>query len=238
MAEAIIITPVKNAIENTLQTIRAISLSQVNIRHVIFNDFSSLETKIALEENKVLYGYDLVHLEDLTRHPSPNYKLVLIESQKMALRDGLPLIIVESDVEVQADTFQKMLALQRENKQLGLIAAITIGIDGKINFPYLRFRTSKNSRTNLYTRKSLSFCCTMLTPELLENYDLANLSNSKDWFDTFLSDQSEKLGFRNVLMTGTRVIHKPHGSRPWKQLKYTNPIKYYWLKITQKRDRI
>jgi len=34
------------------------------------------------------------------------------------------------------------------------------------------------------------------------------------------------------------VWHRPHSSRPWKQLKYTNPLKYYWLKFTKGLDKI
>src|SRR5690606_2052550 len=104
MIKAIIVTPVKNAIENTLETAAAISKSSVPIKHIIFNDFSNEETKVALEENKSKYGYDLIHIEDLTQNPSPNYKLVLIESQKLALEHNIPLILVESDVVVKEDT--------------------------------------------------------------------------------------------------------------------------------------
>ena len=43
---------------------------------------------------------------------------------------------------------------------------------------------------------------------------------------------------RNRLLLDTQVLHQPHSSRPWKQLKYTNPLRYYWQKLTQKRDRI
>jgi hypothetical protein len=34
------------------------------------------------------------------------------------------------------------------------------------------------------------------------------------------------------------VTHRPHASRPWKQLKYKNPLKYYWLKLTKGLDKI
>jgi len=46
------------------------------------------------------------------------------------------------------------------------------------------------------------------------------------------------LGFKNYLMTSLPVLHIPHSSRPWKHLKYTNPLKYYWKKLTEKRDKI
>ena len=41
-----------------------------------------------------------------------------------------------------------------------------------------------------------------------------------------------------IFMLGNTVLHLPHSSRPWKRLKYTNPLLYYWRKITQRKDRI
>lgn len=82
MAQVLVITPVKNSIQTTLDTARAIAASDVGVRHVIFNDFSTPETKASLEENKSGIGYELIHLEDLTDHPSPNYKLVFRKRKK------------------------------------------------------------------------------------------------------------------------------------------------------------
>ena len=45
-------------------------------------------------------------------------------------------------------------------------------------------------------------------------------------------------GFHNYLFINLPVLHRPHGSRPWKKLKYTNPLKYYWLKYTKGLDKI
>ena len=53
-----------------------------------------------------------------------------------------------------------------------------------------------------------------------------------------ISHQSLKEGFKNYLFTTLPVWHRPHGSRPWKQLKYKNPLKYYWLKYTKGLDKI
>ena len=41
-----------------------------------------------------------------------------------------------------------------------------------------------------------------------------------------------------ILQISNPVLHKPHSSRPWKQLKYKNPLLYYWRKLTQRRDKI
>lgn len=238
MPEAIVITPVKDSIENTMETIMAIHTGQIPVKHLVYNDFSLPSTKEILEANKDKYGYDLIHLENLTNHPSPNYKLVLQHAQQLALQEKLPLIIVESDVEVKENTIGRMLDFYRNNNHIGLLGTITVDNYGVINFPYLRFKGHQAKQGYIETKKSLSFCCTLISPELLSRYDFAQLNASKDWYDTFLSDQSLKLGFRNILLTDTPVLHKPHGSRPWKQLKYSSPLKYYILKIFKRRDKI
>ena len=104
MAQVLVITPVKNAIETTLDTARAIAASSVKVKHVIFNDFSTAETKDSLEKHREEIGYELIHIEDLTDHPSPNYKLVLQLAQQQAVEAGIPLLVVESDVVVTPKT--------------------------------------------------------------------------------------------------------------------------------------
>ena len=108
MAQVLVITPVKNAIETTLDTARAIAASSVKVQHVIFNDFSTEETKASLEKHREEIGYSLIHIEDLTDHPSPNYKLVLQLAQQQALETGIPLLVVESDVVVTPTTIETL----------------------------------------------------------------------------------------------------------------------------------
>ena len=64
------------------------------------------------------------------------------------------------------------------------------------------------------------------------------LDPSKNWYDVTISHESLKRGFQNYLFTTLPVWHRPHSSRPWKQLKYKNPLKYYWLKYTKGLDKI
>jgi len=236
MPEAIIITPVKDSPETTKLTIEAICQSGADFEYYVYNDFSENYTRNLLEEAREKYGFNLIHLEDITTSPSPNYKLVLQMAQKLAVEKKLPLIIIESDVIIQPDTIHHLINLNKEKKNPGLIGAITVDKKGSYNFPY-NFEKLKSTKT-VKTSHSLSFCCTMLSVNFLESFDFKDLSQKKDWFDVSISRQSKKMGFSNYLAKGVRVLHLPHSSRPWKNLKYSNPLLYYYRKLIQKRDRI
>lgn len=236
MPEAIIITPVKDSLETTRLTVKSVCETQSDIEYYVFNDFSGAETKQYLEKAKQVLGFELVHLEDITSTPSPNYKLVLEMAQKIALEKKCPLIIVESDVVVKPETMASLLQIARERKNPGIIGAITVDNSGNYNFPYT-FEKTKSSET-VNTPHSLSFCCTLISSEFLSQFDFKELSQKKDWFDVFISRQSRKMGFNNYLAKGSEVLHLPHSSRPWKNLKYKNPVLYYLKKIFLKRDRI
>ncbi|MBD8488384.1 glycosyltransferase [Echinicola sp. CAU 1574] len=236
MAQVLVITPVKNSIETTLETAKAIKASSVPVVHKIFNDFSTPETKAALDKYAPEIGYELIHLEEVTDTPSPNYKLVLQMAQKEALKKGLPLLVVESDVTVEKDTIEKMLDFYQKNEKVGLIGAITVDYDKKVNFPYLKFKDIKDNIID--TKRSLSFCCTLFSKEFLEEYDFMALDDAKDWYDTFISKKALELEYKNYVLMNVPVLHKPHGSRPWKQLKYKNPLKYYFLKFWKGLDKI
>lgn len=236
MPEAIIITPVKDSLNTTNLTIKAISKAEGNFEYFVFNDFSQAETKQFLEAKKTMYGFQLIHLEDITTTPSPNYKLVLEIAQKMALEKECPLIIIESDVVIKQDSLIGLLDILKSKPNAGLIGAITVDQSGNYNFPYTFVKTKSNEILN--TSHSLSFCCTLISLAFLQNFDFKILSQNKDWFDVYISRQSKKLGFSNYLAKGLEVQHLPHSSRPWKHLKYTRPMLYYFNKIFYKRDRI
>lgn len=236
MLEAIIITPVKDSLQTVRLTVEALAKTKGAIDYYVFNDFSQPATKIFLESKKDALGFNLVHLEDITSNPSPNYKLVLESGQKMALDKQCPLIIVESDVIVKPDTIHALLKIANENKDAGMVGAITVDKLGHYNFPYT-YEKEKSSDT-IITSHSLSFCCTLITLDFLTKYSFKSLSSNKDWFDVHISHQSRKLGFKNYLVKGTEVLHLPHSSRPWKNLKYKNPFLYYLKKMFSKRDRI
>ena len=236
MAQVLVITPVKNAIETTLDTARAIAGSTVKVKHVIFNDFSTTETKDSLEKHREELGYDLIHIEDLTDHPSPNYKLVLQLSQQQAMEAGIPLLVVESDVVIAPNTIQSLLDHLAAHPSTGLVGAVTVDEKGEVNFPYLKFKGVKDAVID--TQRSLSFCCTLFSSAFLQAYDFKGLDEAKDWYDTFISKKSVELGFKNTVLMNAPVWHRPHASRPWKQLKYSNPLKYYFLKFWKGLDKI
>ncbi len=236
MSEAIIITPVKDSLATLKLTVEAIASAKGNFDYYVFNDFSKNETKQYLEEAKEQFGFNLIHLEDITDTPSPNYKLVLQIAQKMALDNKCPLGIVESDVVVKEDTITGLLDILKSQEKAGIAGAITVDEAHNYNFPYT-FEKEKSNKT-ISTSHSLSFCCTLISTKFLSEFDFKELSDNKDWFDVFISHQSKKMGYNNYLAKGLEVLHLPHSSRPWKNLKYTNPVLYYLKKVFLKRDRI
>ena len=229
--------PVKDSITIAERAIRAIVESGHSV--CVFDDNSTYENAQRLDELAVGLGIQVVHISDLTNHPSPNYRLVLQRAQQEAIANNQHLIIVESDVIIQRDTLKKMA--MEVQPGIGMVAAVTVDEDNEYNFPYhylrrLRYRCLP--RQTIATKKRFSFCCTLLTNELLQKADFQLLDPTKNWYDVTISHWSVQLGLRNVLMLDNPVLHFPHASRPWKRLKYTNPLLYYWRKITQKKDRI
>lgn len=236
MSKILVITPVKNAVDSTLECAKAIAKSNSSLKHFIFNDFSTEETKSKLEDEAPIVGFRLINLEDITNTPSPNYKLVLQIAQKEALSLDVPLLVVESDVMIKENTISEMMAFHQDNPNAGLIGAVTVDENDAVNFPYLKFKSVSKPLIN--TERSLSFCCTLFSPAFLKSFNFLELDDTKDWYDTFISKKSLELGFENYVLMTTRVLHRPHGSRPWKQLKYTSPIKYYFLKFWKGLDKI
>lgn len=232
-----IIMPVKDSITIAERAIRAIVESGHSV--CVFDDNSTYENAQRLDELAVGLGIQVVHISDLTNHPSPNYRLVLQRAQQEAIANNQHLIIVESDVIIQRDTLKKMA--MEVQPGIGMVAAVTVDENNEYNFPYhylrrLRYRCLP--KQTIATKKRFSFCCTLLTNELLQKADFQLLDPTKNWYDVTISHWSVQLGLRNLLMLGNPVLHFPHASRPWKRLKYTNPLLYYWRKITQKKDRI
>ena len=232
-----IIMPVKDSIEIAERAIRAI----VDSGHTacIYDDNSLPENAQRLDEIAAETDMRVVHIADMTDHPSPNYRLVLQEAQQEALNKNKHLVIVESDVIVGANSLTRLKDEVKEG--IGMVAAVTIDEEGEYNFPYQYtrkwwYRRYRNS--TIETKKRFSFCCTLLSNELLQKTDFQLLDPTKNWYDVTISHWSVDLGLKNLLMLGNSVLHLPHSSRPWKRLKYTHPLRYYWRKFTQRLDKI
>lgn len=213
------------------QAIRAIVASGYKL--TVYDDNSTKETAACLDAFGKELGIRIVHISEQTDHPSPNYRWVLIDAQKECLANGKNLVIVESDVIVGDSTISKLS--EAVKPRIGLITAVTQDENGRVNFPY---EYARRIKADGVCKKRFSFCCTLLTNEFLKAYDFAELDPTKNWYDVHISHTAQKLGFDNILQISNPVLHKPHSSRPWKQLKYTNPLLYYWRKLTQRRDRI
>ena len=99
MKQLHIITPVKDSIELTLQTIESILSSDFTVpyHYCVYNDFSTDENTVRLREASEKMGFELINLSDLTDHPSPNYLLILQTAQQKAIAADAGLLIVESD---------------------------------------------------------------------------------------------------------------------------------------------
>lgn len=227
-----IIMPVKDSMERAEEAIRAVLASGEKL--TVYNDYSTAEHTTQLGAFAECLHFELINLSDLTTHPSPNYRLVLQDAQQKALATKAHLVIVESDVVVRQDTFQKLK--EQAEDRVGMVAAVTVDEAGEINYPY---DYARHWTTGVHTtKKRFSFCCTLITKALLQAYDFRDLDPTKNWYDVFITHQSTALGFENRLMLNNAVLHRPHSSRPWKLLKYKNPILYYWRKLTQHKDRI
>ena len=226
-----IIMPVKDSLQTAEESIRAVVASGYTL--TVYDDYSSPENAARLDALHDELGIHVVHVSEHFNHPSPNYRWILIDAQRECIANGQHLLIVESDVIVGKTTISGML--QAVKSRIGMIACVTTDENGVINFPYEYARKIKMDGV---CKKRLSFCCTLLTNELLRAYGFNQLDERKNWYDVFVSHQSQKMGFENILMMSNPVVHKPHSSRPWKRLKYTNPLLYYWRKLTQGRDKI
>lgn len=233
-----IITPVKDSIDSTVETMEAIMHSSLSVpfTYTIYNDFSTQENTERLHHEAERLGVKVIDLADLTSHPSPNYLLVLRRCQKEALAADAGLLIVESDVTVKENTLQGLWDGAAERSDCGIAASVTIDREENINYPYGYAKKWKGQVVDC--RKHCSFCCSLLTPQLLAKFDFEQLDETKSWYDVTISHESLACGLHNYLFCNLPVYHSPHASRPWKQLKYKNPLLYYWRKWTKGFDKI
>ena len=227
-----ILTPVKDSPEIALRTIKSIMDSTISVEfsYTVYNDFSTQETTGILESESKKSGFTLVNLKEITMHPSPNYLMILQIAQQRANFENAHLMIIESDVLVEKNTIQLMYDAVSTLENPGMISAITTDIHHKVNFPYVYAKRIKQEVVN--TKKQLRFCCSLLTNSLLTTFNFDTLSPERAWHDQFISQKSIELGFKNYLLPSIPVIHLQHSIYPWKHLKNSQPIMYYWKKFT------
>lgn len=238
MKKLFIITPVKDSIDSTVETMEAIVASELNMphRYIVYNDNSTPENTARLHREAARLGVEVADLAELTDHPSPNYLFVLRRMQAMALAEDAGLAIVESDVTVRPHTLQGLWDGALAHPDCGIAASVTVDEEGRINYPYEYAKGWEGQTVDC--RKHCSFCCSLLTTTLLRTFDFQHLDETKSWFDVTISHESRNAGLANYLFCNLPVRHRPHASRPWKQLKYKNPILYYWRKWTKGFDKI
>ena len=153
-----IITPVKDSIELTLETIKATLASEIKVpfTYTVYNDFSTPENTAILEKASKELGFKLVNLSDLTDHPSPNYLMVLKMTREESIGKNWGLAIVESDVIVKKDTFQKLYEGAAADEKCAIAASVTVDEKGEIKYPYLPAKGRENSAFKY--EKHCSFC--------------------------------------------------------------------------------
>ena len=192
-----IVTPVKDSIESTLETIKAILSSDIKVpyTYTIYNDFSTAENTALLEKYSKELGFTLVNISDLTDHPSPNYLLVLQRCRREAIAQDAGFLLVESDVVVAKDTLQGLFDGALEREDCAIAASVTVDDEGKINYPY---EYARGNEGKCYAvKKHCSFCCSLLKPEFLRKMDFDALDPTKHWYDVQISHSALDLGFKN-----------------------------------------
>ena len=134
-----IIMPVKDSLEIAERAIRAIVHSGHTL--CVYDDNSLPANAVRLDALASELGITVVHIAELTDHPSPNYRLVLQHAQQQALRDNQHLVIIESDVIIQSDTLSRMLAEVQLGVGMVVAARSFVMVWDNHNFCHLKWLT-------------------------------------------------------------------------------------------------
>ena len=157
-----IIMPVKDSIAIAERAIHAIVDCGYTL--CVYDDNSQIENAKHLDKLVEELHIKVVHLSDLTDHPSPNYRLVLQLAEQEALATSRHLLIVESDVIIKADTLNRMLEEVQEG--VGMVAAVTVNEEGEIKlieynisgFGYWVFMFTGQKCFGEYTDEVIEYC--------------------------------------------------------------------------------
>lgn len=230
--QIIVMTPVKNAIDHAKNCILSVLEFLPNSTYFVIDDFSNDAEVKKLGEFVLNKPIQFIDLKKITQNPSPNYDLALGIVLKNAYENKKSVLVVESDVVLNGKAINSILQNGMLPKRPGLVGAITQNEKGEINYPYQflnRWRWKKKIKNEMIKVKAVSFCCTLIGCEFISDIMFENWADKKGWYDLKLSRWARKLGYENFLCT-TPVLHYPHSSRPWKNEKYENFIKYYFKK--------
>lgn len=180
MKQLHIITPVKDSIELTLQTIESILSSDFTVpyHYYVYNDFSTDENTARLREASEKMGFELINLSDLTDHPSPNYLLILQTAQQKAIDADAGLLIVESDVIVKKHTLQSLFDGALARPDCGIAAAVTVDEQENINYPYL-YAKGKEGKV-FPEKKTFEFLLLPADPAFLEVFRFPSTGPGKE----------------------------------------------------------
>ncbi len=231
-----VITVVKNSIESALITIDSILTSEctVNFKFYVYNDFSSDETKEKLEIESQKLHFSLINLCDFSSNKSSNLLKIIQLAQQNAIADKAHLLFIDSDIVIGTNTIQRLYENAGIHQKVGMISAITTNIHGKITSPFL---FTKDFKTGIFeTKKSLHFCCIILTYNLLSSIDFRDIKSEKVNINAAISKTAIGKGFFNYLLTSVQVLYFPHKTSFWSFFN-SNSIEQLWQNLTKKHKK-
>lgn len=216
-----IITPVKDSIDSTLETVKAIMESDIWFLSLTLSITISARKKIPIGWKRPPVNGIFVWSTYQTWPTTPLPTIYWCYKQhKRSHRSRCRIADCGIGCYCQKNTLQSLYngALQQNNAELQQLWQ-PMKRHNQLPLP-----TRQGTReSSIPGKKHCSFCCSLLTPGLLKAFDFQTLDPSKNWYDVTISHESLKRGFQNYLFTTLPVWHRPHSSRPWKQLKYKNP---------------
>lgn len=205
----------------------------VPFTYTVYNDFSTEENTHRLEEAARQWNFVWSTYQTWPTTPLPTIYWCY-KQHKRSHRSRCRITDCGIGCYCQKNTLQSLYngALQQNNAELQQLWQ-PMKRRNQLPLP-----TRQGTENQVYPEKSIAASAVHYSPRTAESIWLQTLDPSKNWYDVTISHESLKRGFQNYLFTTLPVWHRPHSSRPWKQLKYKNPLKYYWLKYTKGLDKI
>jgi len=230
----LVLIPFRDSLTTLQRTILALKKPAPEIPLLLCDDASSAQCLKELNTWLETQNWSKVDVLSLpVGEDAPQYGLALRAGLQRAHNEMRQLLVVESDVEVLPGVVLGLQRVLQRKPDAVMAGAVTIDPEGVWNFPYAgTFRAAKLRSSPLIRRRSLSFCCTLLDHGFVDHL-LHTPFPDTGWMDLKISAMARKLGTL-WLALDLQVVHHPHSSRPWKLLKYKNPLLYYFYKITRR----